>query len=256
METFEDLGAVIGTVAFDSEALIERAIVGGRRRQGRRRIGAGAGALAVGIAVVGAGLHSSGPPTADGTSIASQTTRSAGAEHGKGGQRTAPAGNARRHLPTARLTDARLTERLPVPGELVSSSAGHGLLIVERSIDPDGSGPGSVTLSLVAGPSLSKQQISEAAQKCALVAHADTPSTCIRLTAGWMFVDRSRPDVEGASGKALDWSARAIGKDGTSVSVHATNYVDQTQPTRKAPVLTMAQVEHLATDPVWFAPAS
>jgi hypothetical protein len=71
-----------------------------------------------------------------------------------------------------------------------------------------------------------------------------------------MFVDRSRPDIENAAGSALAWSAKVIYADGTSVSVYATNYVEQNDPTRDAPVLSMAQVEHLATDPVWFEPAS
>ena len=256
METFEDLDRVIGTVSFDSEALIERAVAGGRRREQRRRLAAGVGVLAVGAFVVGASLHSSGSRTADGTPEASQPPPSAGAEHSKGDRTTGPSGNAGRRLPTAQLTDARLAKRLPVPGDLVSASDAHGMVVVNRTVDPDRAGVGSVTLSLLVGPSLSKQEIGDAAQKCAMVAHLNAPSTCVRLADGWMFVDRSRPDIENAAGSALASSAKVIYADGTSVSVYATNYVEQNDPTRDAPVLTMAQVEHLATDPVWFEPAS
>jgi hypothetical protein len=206
--------------------------------------------------VVSASLHSSGSPAADSTAVASQTTPSAGAKHSVGGQTTDPTGENRPQLPTAELTDARLTERLPVPGHLVSASDAHGMVVVDRTVDPDGSGAGSVTLGLVVGPSLSQQEIAGAAEKCALVAHLHAPSTCSRLPGGWMFIDRARPDIANVAGNALAWSAKVISKDGTIVSVYATNYVDQSNPTRDAPVLTMAQVEHLATDQVWFKPAS
>jgi hypothetical protein len=260
METFEDLGAAIGTVSFDSEALIERAVVAGRRHQRRRRIGAGVGLLAVGAVVVGASLHSAGSPTADGTSVAGQTTASALKTPD---QSTASAlktptssGDTGSNLPTADLTDARLASRLPVPGDLVSATDGAAGVDVERTIDPDGSGVGSVSLALEADTPLSQAAISGADQKCGLAAQGTDPESCQPIADGWMFTYAARPDVENASAKALDWSATVLRKDGTSVSVHATNYVDPHDPTRQVPVLTQAQVEQLATDPVWFQPAS
>lgn len=252
METFEDLGAAIGTVPFDSEALIERAVVRGRRHERRRRIGIGAGVLAVGALVVGSNIHSVGSHGTDGTAVGDQGTAPTGDRDRGGGQSKATSPHARRHLPRADLTDARLAERLPVPGTPAVASDRAGVVLVIRTLDPDGSGPGSVSLALTAGPPLSKHEIAAAGQKCHLVA----PEACQPLADGWMFLSRGRPDIQNAAGSALDRSARVIGKDGTIMTVRATNYVDQNDPTRPAPVLDLEQVTALATDPVWFEPAS
>lgn len=254
METFEDLGTAIGTVPFDGEALIERAVVQGRRHERRRRIGIGAGALAVGALVVGSNIHSVGSHYTDGTAVGDQGTPPTG-DRG-GGQTRASSPLARRHLPRADLTDARLAERLPVPGTPAVASDRARVVLVIRTLDPDGSGPGSVSLALTAGPPLSKHEIAAADQKCHLVAHATALEACQPLADGWMFLTTGRPDTENAAGSALDRSARMIGKDGTIVTVRATNYVNQNDPTRPAPVLDLEHVKALATDPVWFEPAS
>jgi hypothetical protein len=103
---------------------------------------------------------------------------------------------------------------------------------------------------------VTKLQISRALQKCNVVGALHAPSTCVRLADGWMFIDRGRPDVEGSSAGDIEWQADVFRPDGTDVSLTATNYVDPRHPTRHLPPLTMAQLEHLATDSVWFEPAS
>jgi hypothetical protein len=250
METYEDLGAVLGTVDVDSEALIGRAVSAGRRRQRRRRVGAGAGVLAVGALIVGSGLHLGGSSVAQDSGVTDQPTTQPTT------QPTAGGGSGRSDVPSSELTDARLAERLPVPGHLVSAKLLGGTVFVQRTLDPDGSGVGSVSLSLEAEKPLPPEQISGEAQKCRLVAHLNGPESCRLVPGGWMFTFTAHPDVENASPKALDWSATVNLKDGTSVQVRATNYVDQSDPTRRSPVLTLAKVEDLATDAVWFQPAS
>lgn len=250
METFEDLRDVIDTVAFDGEALIERAIADGRRRQRRARIVVGGTTLAVGAVVVGAGLHMSGSTTADHTSVATRATQSPTAGPSK------KPGDTRPVLPTPQVADARLTERLPVPGDLVSASTDHGLVVVRRTVDPDGSGQGAVTLALQLEHPLSKLEVSRGLAKCDMVAQAHAPATCVHLADGWMFIYRDRPDVEGAVPGDLEWTADVAHTDGSGVTLRAANYVDLRHPTRQLPPLTMAQIEHLATDGVWFEPAS
>jgi hypothetical protein len=249
METFEDLRDVIDTVAFDGEALIERAVADGRRRQRRARTVVGGTALAVGAVVVGTGLHTSGSTTAEHTSVATRTTESPTVGPSK------KPGDTRPVLPTPQVADARLTERLPVAGDLVSASTDHGLVVVRRTVDPDGSGQGAVTLTLQLEHPLSKLEASRGLAKCDMVAQAHAPSTCLHIAGGWMYVYRDRPDVEGAVAGDLEWKADVSRGDGSSVTLSAANYVDPSHPTRHLPPLTMAEVEHLATDSVWFEPA-
>jgi hypothetical protein len=254
METHDDLGAVIGSVEFDSERVIAHAVLDGRRAQRRRSLSACAGVLAIGTLVVAASLHFGGSREADGVAYAGQTTASASVED-TATPAVTPTGDGRVALPSADLTDARLASRLPVPGEAVSATAPGGYVRVERTIDPDGSGAGSVTLALEAAPPLSQEQLSGGAEKCRLVGQANGAESCKALADGWMFTFTSHPDLENASPKALDWSATVVRKDGTSVSLHVTNYVDRADPTRPTPPLEMSQIEALAQDPVWFQPA-
>jgi hypothetical protein len=255
METPEDLGAAIGAVEFNSEALIARAVLDGRRAQKRRRLGTGAGVLAIATVAVGASLHFGGSGEADGLAVAGQTTATATASV-EDTPTPAPAGDGRVALPSAELTDARLAGRLPVPGNAVSATAQHDFVDVERTVDPDGSGAGSVSLALEAAPPLVASQISGGDQKCHVVAQLTGPESCKALADGWMFTFDSHPDLQNAAPTALDWSATVVRKDGTSVSLHVTNYVDRSNPTRQTPPLDMTQIEALANDPVWFQPAS
>jgi hypothetical protein len=254
METYEDLGQVLGTVAVDSETLVERAVVEGRRHQRRRRLGAaGIGVVAIGAVVVGTNLASSGGPDADGTAVAGPTSPSSGhaLRHHPNRGESSPG------LPSAELTDTRLAVRLPVPGSPVSAKTfGSTTLLVVRTLDPDGSGSGSVRLSLLTSEPMSETQISDWTGKCDKVAALNGPEKCQQITGGWLFTVTARPDIENASPKALDWSATANFKDGTSVQLHATNYVDQADPTRHEPVLDLGQIKQLVTDDVWFKPAS
>lgn len=258
--TFEELGAAIGTVSYDSEALIGRAVFEGRRHQRQRRIGTGVGVLAVGAVVVGSGFLSGGSPRADGTAFVGQQTAGL-ASHGtharSGRPHTTSAADGRVDLPSASLTDARLAARLPVPGQPVSVTANADYVSVVRSFDPDGLGAGSARLSLESAAPLSRTDISNADQKCTLVSHLTGAESCTALADGWIFTyDALHPDIQGATSKALDRSATAVFKDGTSVSLHVSNYVDAAEPTRQAPPLGMTQIEALVKDPVWFQPAS
>jgi hypothetical protein len=253
METFEDLGAAIGTVSHDSEALIDRVLLDGRRRQRRRRLGAGVGAMAAGAVLVGSLFLSGGSPKGDGTAVADQSTPTV---EPSGGGQSSPAGDGRVALPSPELTDARLAAGLPEPGKPVSATGNHDYVSVVRTIDPDGSGAASVSLGLNTSPPLSDSEISNADQKCHLVSQLNGAESCKALADGWMFTYKSHPDVQGAAPKALDWSATVVYQDGTSVSLHATNYVDAGDPTRPTPPLDLAQIEALAHDPVWFQPAS
>jgi hypothetical protein len=239
METYEDLGAVIGTVEFDAEALIRQAVVAGRRHQRRRRAGAGVGVLVVGALAVGTSLHFAGSPEADGTAVAAPVTTADG----------------RVVLPSAELTDARLVARLPVPGDLVSTTD-HPDVDIERTIDPDGAGAGSVSLALSSGAPLTQGQISTTAAKCRAVGQLTGPESCHAVAEGWLFTLASQPDPGSASDQSLDWSATLVAEDGTNVFLRATNFVTKGSPTRQAPVLDLDQIEQLATDPVWFQPAS
>lgn len=260
METFEELGAAIGTVSHDSEALIERAVLDGRRHQRRRRVGTGVGVLAVGAVVVGSGFLSGGSPRAEGTAFAGQHTAGAAAtgSHGRSGPaHTRSTADGRVDLPSASLTDERLAARLPVPGQPVSATANADYVSVVRTFDPDGLGAGSVSLYLESAPPLSQTDISNADQKCTLVSKLTGAESCRALADGWMFTyDAVHPDIQGASPKALDRSATVVFEDGTSVSVHVTNYVHRTDPTRPEPALDLNQIAALAKDPVWFQPAS
>jgi hypothetical protein len=241
METYEDLGALIGTVEFDSKALTERAVAEGRRHQSRRRAGAGVGALAIGALAVGASLHFAGSHDAGGTAVVGQPTKSSAASGGD--------------LPSAELTDARLAARLPVPGDLVSATDNLAGVEVERTIDPDGSGVGSVILALGRDAPLSQSQLAGAAQKCHELTQLNGPESCTALDNGWVFTLAGQPGDQSAPPKSLDWNATLVAKDGTSVQVRATNFVTKGDPTRQAPVLDLDQIVNLATDPVWFQPA-
>jgi hypothetical protein len=239
METYEDLGALIGTVEFDSEALIARTVFEGRGHQRRRRAGAGVAVAAIGAIAIGASLHFAGSPVADSTAVTGQTT--------------APSADGRVDLPTAELTDARLVARLPVPGDLVSATDDHDVDVV-RTIDPDGAGAGSVSLVLSSDTPLTEGQISTAAEKCRAIGQLTGAESCRSIAEGWLFTLASQPGD--ASEKSLDWSATLVGKDGAAVQVRATNFVTKGDPTRQAPVLDLDQLEQLATDPVWFQRAS
>jgi hypothetical protein len=249
METFEDLGALMGPVEFDREAVIERAVVAGRRRQRRRRIGAGGGVLAVVALVGGTSLHVGGSPVAVDSSLATSPPAVSPATP------TVTPTEGQDDAPSPALADSRLAARLPVPGDPVSARNFGRSVYVERTLDPDGSGTGSVTLALSAEKPLSQSQISGEAGKCRMVADLTGPESCRRIAHGWLFSVTGHPDIENASSRALDWSATANFEDGTSVQVHATNYVEQQDPTRPRPVLDMDQISALVTDPVWFQPA-
>jgi hypothetical protein len=253
METYDDLGAVIGTVEVDHEALIARAVAAGRRRQRRRRLGAGAGLLAVGAVALGASLHSTTPSVAQDTGVADQPTAT---PTGAPSDTSVDTSGGPLDVPSSTLTDARLTARLPVPGNLVSASDFPRTAVVTRALDPDGSGTGTVMVALSAEPPLSRSDISAAGDKCRTVAGLDGPESCREIPGGWLFTFRGRPDLENVSPKALDWSATANFENGTSVQVHATNYVGHGDPTRQTPVLTMDQIKALVTDGVWFQPGS
>ena len=242
METFEELGAAIGTVEFDREALIERALVAGRRQQRRRRLGVGAGVLAVGALAVGTSLYVAGSPSADHGGVATQPTASPGGGRAGG--------------PSPELTDSRLVERLPVPGDLVSATNDPSGVTVERTLDPDGSGVGTVDLSLDIDRPMTKAERSGSAHKCSELAALDGPESCEPVDHGWMFTLAHDPVLASGSPKALDWSATVTYENGTSVSLHVTNYLDRHDPTRVAPVLDLDQIRQLASDPVWFEPTT
>jgi hypothetical protein len=244
METFEDLGAALGTIECDSERLIAAAVRDGRRRQRRRRLGITAGVLAVGALAVGTSLHLGGTRDADGLAVAGDTTPTDTTSTGSPSD-----------LPSADLTDARLAARLPAPGDPVSATTRSDGVDVERTLDPDGTGAGSVSLYLSTEAALGAKELSGTEEKCRLEGQASGPESCHPVADGWMFTYTSHPDVVGAADKALDWSATVVHADGTTVSVHATNYVDKADPTRLSPVLSLNQISDLANDPVWFQPA-
>lgn len=240
METFEDLGAAIGTVEFDRESLIERAVVAGRRRQRRLRVGAGVGVLAVGSVAIATALQLGGSP---------------GAGHGEvaGDPTTASPGHG---LPSPDVVDARLAARLPVPGDLVSTSTEGGGLQVTRALDPDGGGRGTVVLNVASGHQLSPGEIADTASKCLELARLTGPESCKRVSDGWVFTLFERQAAENGPSRSLDWTATMVRRDGTTVAVDATNYVTRATPTRPTPVLDADQLGHLAIDPVWFEPAT
>ncbi|WP_151083357.1 hypothetical protein [Nocardioides cynanchi] len=243
METYEDLGAVLGPVDLDSEALIARAVRDGRRHERRRRLGVGVGAVAVVAVSVGAGLHGGGSHQPDGGAVADPGAT----DQGTG-------------LPSPEVADARLSALLPVPGDPLSATSGGSaaepFVRVQRSLDPDGSGTGTVLVELVTGKPLSPADILHSSQKCSLVAgRAGSAESCTRLADGWMFTVTTRPDGTQASARAVEHIANVTFEDGTIVDVLAANYVHASDPTRDTPVLTMAEVQKLATDPVWFQSA-
>lgn len=240
METYEELVVAIGTVSFDSEALIARAVAQGRREQRRRRVAVGAGVVALGTLAVVPSAYQWVPAAQD-----------AGGPAGSADGASSQVG-----LPTPEQTDARLVERLPVPGDLVLATDEHGGVQVVRTLDPDGSGAGSVSLELGADDPLGPGEISGAEEKCAAVAAQSGAESCQALADGWMFISTSPDDSEQAADNALDWSATLINKNGTRVAVHATNYLVEKSPTRSKPVLDLNEIEALAGDPVWFQPAS
>jgi hypothetical protein len=244
METHEDLGAVLGMVEFNSEALISRALLDGRRLQRRRRVGAGVGILAVGALALGASLHFGGSGQADSIAVAGQGTT----DQGPG-------------MPSPEITDARLTVRLPVSGDPVSATSGgvkaQPFVRVLRTLDPDGSGAGTVLVELVGGRPLSQTRITQATQGCSQMSGKPGSSESFTPVAhGCMFTSASHPDSTDASSRAFEHIASVTFEDGTSVYVRASNYVHVSDPTRDAPVLSMAEVEQLAMDPVWFQPGS
>ena len=252
MDTFEELGAALGTAEVDTEALLARSLRAGRRRQRHRRVVAGAGVLAVGALVaVGAGAHQAGSVAVD-PSVTTQPTSHPTRPHTSA---SPTSDNGPQDVPSASLTDQRLAARLPVAGDPVSAEDLHDTVIVGRSLDPDGAGTGSVSLALSAQRPLDESQISHGADKCRLVSHLHGSEHCRTVDGGWLFTFTGHPDIEGASSKALDWSATAVFKDGTSVQLHATNYVDQANPDRPTSVLDLNQIEQLVLDPVWFQPA-
>ena len=239
MEIYEDLVAVIGTVSFDRDALIGGAVAQGRRDQRRRRVAAGAGVVALGTLAVVPGAYQWVP-----------------AAHDAGGPADSADGTSNQvRLPTPEQIDARLIERLPVTGDLVVATDEHGGVQVVRTLDPDGSGAGSVSLELGADDPLEPGDISRAEEKCAAVAAQSAGESCQTLADGWMFISASHDGSAQTADNALDWSATLINKDGTRVAVHATNYLAETSPTRPTPVLDMNQIAALAGDPVWFQPA-
>jgi hypothetical protein len=244
METYEDLGAVLGQVAVDSERLIAAAVRDGRRRQRAGRLGVAAGVLAVAALAVGTSLHLAGSRL-EGPAVAGDPTPTA---------TTSTSDTS--GLPSAALTDARLAARLPLPGEPVSAESPGDGVNVERTLDPDGLGAGRVSLFLTSGPALSATELSGAEHKCRLAGEASGPESCHPLADGWMFTYVSQPDSAGAVDRDLDWSATVVHPDGTTAQVHATNYVDKADPTRPSPVLSLNQIAELANDPVWFQPAS
>lgn len=240
MENYEDLVAAIGTVSFDSEALISRAVAQGRRDQRRRRVAVGAGVVALGTLAVVPSAYQWVPAVRD----AGGPADSADGTSSQGG------------LPIPEQADARLVDRLPVPGDLVMATDEHGDVQVARTLDPDGAGAGSVSLELGADDPLGPGEISGTEEKCAAVAAQSGGESCQLLADGWMFISTFHDDSAQAADNALDWSATLINKDGTRVAVHATNYLAKTSPTRSTPVLDLNQIETLAGDPVWFQPAS
>jgi hypothetical protein len=242
METFEDLGAVIGTVDVDTEALIGRAVVAGRRRQRRRWVGAGVGVLAVGSLAVATAMQLGGSSETAG--VATEPTTASTDSPGNG-------------LPSPDVIDARLVAQLPVPGDLVSATVDHGGGVhVERRLDPDGSGEGTLDLELGSGRALGPGEISDTASKCLKIARLTGPESCKKVDGGWVFSLIEQQPAENGPPRPLDWSATMVRIDGTTVAVHATNYGDRHLPTRPTPVLDADQLGHLAVDPVWFEPAS
>ena len=240
METYEDLVVAIGTVSFDIEALIGRAVAQGRRDQRRRRVAVGAGVVALGTLAV----------------VPSAYLWVPAAQDAGGSADPADWASSQVGLPTPDQTDARLVERLPVPGDLVFATDEHGGVQVVRTLDPDGSGAGSVSVDLGADDPLGASESSGTEVKCAAVAAQSGGESCQALGDGWMFISTAHDYVAQSADNALDWSATLINKDGTRVAVHATNYLAEKSPTRSKPVLDLNEIEALAGDPVWFQPAS
>ncbi len=238
MDTYEDLGAAIGTVRFESEALIQRAVGDGRRRQRRQRLGVGAAVLAVGVLSVGAGLHWGGWHDPDGIGAAAQGTT----DQGSG-------------LPSPEVTDARLAALLPVPSDPLSATSGGSgaqpYVSAQRTLDPDGSGTGTVSVDLSADRPLSAEQVAGEDHKCTLVGSTPDVEACLPLADGWMFTS-----IEGRAPHSVRWGATVVYRDGTAVAVQVTNHVAGVTPTRPSPVLSYDQIAALASDPGWFQPAS
>jgi hypothetical protein len=234
METVEELGRALGTVSIDSEALIARAVTRGRRLQRRRRIGAGAGVAALVVVAASPAL----------VRLGGDDGHAGAFDHTSGGPT----------LPTPQQTDARLAARLPVPGDPVSATSDHGVVSVVRTLDPDGSGRGSVSLALQISTPMGPGEVADTARKCTELALGPGGDSCKKVLGGWVFSEIL--PVRPGQTRALNWVATMVGNDGTSVAVRATNYVRHGAPTRPAPVLDADQLGHLAVDPVWFEPGS
>jgi hypothetical protein len=242
METFDELERSLRTVTVDTETLVRSAVRGGRRLQHRRRAGVTAGVVALGAAVAVAQAATPGSATHT-TSIATDPSTAPTQTAGDSG------------LPTPEQTDARLVALLPTPGTLVEADSNKkDSVTVVRDIDPDGSGQGEVGVFLSLDDPMGPSQVAGADQKCSLVASTSTGDGCVKLSDGWMFTYNFDKDPTQGPPRRFMWGATTVYEDGTSVAVQATNYVDDGQPDRQAPVLDADQVKALASDPVWFKP--
>jgi hypothetical protein len=235
-ETFDELDRALGTVLFDGETLVARAVVQGRRQQRRRRIAAGAGVAALGaLAVVPGALVVRG-------------------DHGIG-----PSGRA---TDGARVgpeqMDARFAAALPGPSRQGFMPPGRegNTVQLERTLDPDGLGRGEVNLSVVqTARALRPGDISSVNDKCDKL-HSDPGGDgCQRVPGGWVF--SSFVPARPSGTKDVEWTAQLVSKNGSSVSLVASNWTHLgVPPSRTAPVLSPDQLVRLVTDPIWLEPAS
>jgi hypothetical protein len=159
-------------------------------------------------------------------------------------------------LPSPAQTDARLAALLPGPSKqgLQAPQREGNDVQVERTLDPDGLGRGEVNLSVQIDRALPPREIASIERQCDKL-QAPGGDGCQRVPGGWVFTSfvPSRP----TGTKDVDWSAHFVSKNGSSVSVGASNHVHLgVPPSRTAPVLDADQLVRLVTDPIWFEPTS
>jgi hypothetical protein len=234
METFDELDRVLGTVTFDDERLIARAVEAGRRRQRRRRVGACVGVVALGA-------------------LATTPMFLSPSDSRTGGPVDHPTHSG---LSRPAQIDARLAAALPGPsrqGFMAPGREGNDIQ-VERTLDPDGLGRGDVSLSVQTGREMKPLAIANTDAKCLQLGASPPGDGCQRVPGGWVFTSFvPRP----SSTKDVEWTANLVLENGSSVALVASNHVHLgVPPSRTTPVLDADQMVNLVTDPIWFDPAS
>ncbi len=249
-------GATDIDAAYDSQALVQRAMAQGRQSHRRRRLAATVGVSAACVtALVAPALARGGPDT-------SVTTIDAATSTGSIAARATPP-PAAHGVPSLPDLQARLAAALDGSSSALDDQSSSGTngnssyALASRSFDPDSAGAGMVHVAVTAPSSTSRQEqerdARNAAHKCALVGTAGSAEVCHAVDGGWLFqVFEQRPDVTGGADDARLVEATLIERDGTSVQVGSTNYVNAEQVNRSHPVLSLSEVRTLATNGGWL----